>query len=41
MVGGRSSRFELLVARSSIEIELLVVEKVKEIGERLGYIVEK
>lgn len=28
------------MARSSIEIELLVAEKVKEIGERLVYIVE-
>lgn len=29
------------MARPLIEIELLVVEKGKEIGERLGYIVEK
>lgn len=30
-----------MAARPLIEIELLVVEKGMEIGERLGYIVEK
>lgn len=40
MADGRSSRLDLLVAQLSIEIELLVAKKVKEIGERLGYIVE-
>lgn len=37
----RSLRLEPLAARPLIEIELLVVEKGMEIGERLGYIVEK
>ncbi|KAK9211737.1 hypothetical protein WN943_001114 [Citrus x changshan-huyou] len=33
-------RLELLVARSSIEIKLLVAKKLKEIGERLGLLDE-
>ncbi|KAK9199696.1 hypothetical protein WN944_014888 [Citrus x changshan-huyou] len=41
MADSRSSRLKLVVAQLSIEIKLLEPKRLKEIGERLGYIVEK